>query len=153
MTISRGRRAAAPETVLARVAPAWIIAFGLLLVAGCGSKNTSAGPYPSPDQRPPSRQNSGPSSQNSGMPSDRNRPPDCAHPVSRPADVPAALDAASPGATVCFTGSELAGTDVTMNHSGTVNTPIRLVSQGATVRSIHVTADHVVVDWFHRYGR
>ncbi|MGH3699264.1 MAG: right-handed parallel beta-helix repeat-containing protein [Pseudonocardiaceae bacterium] len=62
--------------------------------------------------------------------------------------MPAALDAASPGNTVCFTGRDLAGTEVTMNRSGASNKPIALRSDGATVRSIHITADHVVVEGF-----
>jgi parallel beta helix pectate lyase-like protein len=49
---------------------------------------------------------------------------------------------------VCFTGHDLASTDLTMNRSGTANAPIRLFANGATVRSIHLTADHVIVEGF-----
>lgn len=62
--------------------------------------------------------------------------------------MPAALDAASPGTTLCFTGGDLGGTDVTLTHSGSANAPIRLLSDGAGVRSVHITAEHVVVEGF-----
>jgi hypothetical protein len=49
---------------------------------------------------------------------------------------------------VCFTGQGLADTDVTLNRPGTATAPIRLFSDGATVRSIHISADHVIVEGF-----
>jgi hypothetical protein len=58
------------------------------------------------------------------------------------------LDTASPGTTLCFTGGDLSDTDVTMKRSGAPNAPITLRSDAATVRSIHVTADHVAVEGF-----
>ncbi|MGH3868438.1 MAG: right-handed parallel beta-helix repeat-containing protein [Pseudonocardiaceae bacterium] len=54
----------------------------------------------------------------------------------------------SPGDTVCFSGGELTGTDVTMTKSGTTQAPIKLVSDGATVRSVQITADHVTLEGF-----
>lgn len=58
------------------------------------------------------------------------------------------MDAASPGTTLCFTGRNLSGIDVTVARSGAANAPITLRSDGAAVRSIHITADHVVLDGF-----
>jgi Right handed beta helix region len=49
---------------------------------------------------------------------------------------------------VCFAGHDLADTEVRMNRSGTAQAPIRLFSAGATVRSIHITADHVRIEGF-----
>ncbi|MBV9161176.1 MAG: right-handed parallel beta-helix repeat-containing protein [Pseudonocardiales bacterium] len=132
---------AAPVTVLPRMVLVWITALGLLLAAGC------AGQGPSADQNPWSSQNPSSSSNPSAGPP-QSRPPDCGHTVTRVDDVPAALDAASPGTAVCFTGRDLADAEVTLNRSGTANTPIRLLSDGATVRSIHITADHVIVEGF-----
>jgi hypothetical protein len=127
--------------VLPRMVPVWITALGLLFAAGCGGQNPSAGPNPSAGARPSVGQNpsAGPSP---------NRPHDCTRTVTRADDLPAALDAASPGTTVCFAGHDLAGTEVRMNRSGTVQAPIRLFSDGATVRSVHLTGDHVGIQGF-----
>ena len=71
------------------------------------------------------------------------------HPSRRCAgDAPAALAAAAPGDTLCFSGGDLADADMTMTRSGTVNAPIRLVADGAMVRSIQNTEDHVVLEGF-----
>lgn len=71
------------------------------------------------------------------------------HPSRRRAgDAPAALAAAAPGDTLCFSGGDLAAADMTMTRSGTVNAPIRLVADGAMVHSIQITADHVVLEGF-----
>jgi hypothetical protein len=62
--------------------------------------------------------------------------------------VPSALDNVSPGTTLCFSGGDFGGTDVTVTHSGAAGKPITLVSDGSTVHSIHITAEHVVVAGF-----
>ena len=59
-----------------------------------------------------------------------------------------ALDNAPPGSTLCFTGGDLSGADVILTSSGAANAPITLRSDGAAVRSIHISANHVVVDGF-----
>ena len=41
----------------------------------------------------------------------------CTRTITRPGDVHAALAAASPGDTLCFTGGDLAGADLTMTRS------------------------------------
>jgi hypothetical protein len=141
--------------VLPRMAAVWITALGLLFAAGCTGQSPTAGQNP-PAARNPSRGPSASPNPSSGPNSnhqnpdhqDPSRPPPCGRTVSRAVDVPAALDAASPGRAVCFTGGDLAGVDVTVHRSGTANDPIALVSEGATVRSIHVTGDHVIVEGF-----
>jgi Right handed beta helix region len=125
----------------------WITALSLLLlIGGCTGQSPSAG------QNTPASQNPGssrtPSSPNSPAPPNQSGPPDCRRSVSRADDVPAALNAASPGTTVCFTGHDLADTDVAMDRPGSANAPVRLYADGATVRSINVSADHVIVEGF-----
>ncbi len=153
----RDFRVGALMTVLPRMMSVGITALGLLLTASCAgqrpstsqnpatNQNPSAGHNPGSNQRPPSR-----SDRSTGP--DRDRPAECDHTVTRVDDVPAALDNAPPGSTVCFTGHDLAGAEMTMNRSGTAQSPIRLRSEGATVRSIHITADHVVVEGFTVVG-
>ncbi len=75
-------------------------------------------------------------------------PNDCTHTITQTDEVPAALDAASPGDTLCFAGGDLADADMTMTRSGTRDAPIRLVSNGATVDNVHIRADHIVIDGF-----
>ena len=106
----------------------WTIALGLvLLAAGC----TSAGQGPSLGQ---TRQN---------------LPPGCTHTITRAGDVPAVLATASPADILCFSGVDLADADVAMTRSGTVDAPIRLVADElVTVRSIQITADHVILEGF-----
>lgn len=98
----------------------------LLLTAGC----TSAG------QGPPT------------VHGRQNLPPGCTHTITRADDVPAALDAASPGDTLCLSGGDLAGTDVAMTRSGSADAPITLVADGTAVRSVQITADHVIMEGF-----
>lgn len=75
-------------------------------------------------------------------------PPDCTQTISRSDDVRVALNAASPGSTVCFTGGDLTDADLTMTKSGTPQSPIKLIADGAPVDNIHVTANHVIIQGF-----
>ncbi|MGB9281570.1 MAG: right-handed parallel beta-helix repeat-containing protein [Pseudonocardiaceae bacterium] len=120
--------------------PIWITAVSLLLAAGCTGQNPPAGLNPPTEQNPGARPSQGPPKQSGA--------PDCRRTVSRADDVAAALDAASPGSTVCFTGHDLADVDVAMNRPGAGNAPIRLFADGVTVRAIHVSADHIIVEGF-----
>ena len=72
----------------------------------------------------------------------------CTSMITRPAEASAALGAATPGDTLCFAGDGLAATDLTMTRSGTADAPIKLVADGATVRQVRITADHVVLQGF-----
>jgi hypothetical protein len=123
----------------------WIAALGLVLAAGCGAQDTSAkqNPWSSPSPGFSQSQLPGPSAG-----PNQDRPPDCIRNITQADEVPAALANASPGSTLCFTGGELGGTEINLTRSGSAGTPIRLLSNGATVRSIHITADHVVVEGF-----
>ncbi len=116
------------ELRVARTLPVWpitldLIALGLLITAGCTA---------SPDQSQ----------------GHQSLPPDCTSTITRTDDVAAALNAASPGNTLCFTGGDLADANLTMNRSGTTDAPIRLVSDGAAVDNVHITADHIVIEGF-----
>ncbi|MGH3798678.1 MAG: hypothetical protein ACRDTD_00820, partial [Pseudonocardiaceae bacterium] len=77
----------------------------------------------------------------------------CTRTITRAGDVHAALGAASPGDMLCFTGADLASADLTLTRSGTVDAPIRLVSDGhTTVHEVHIIADHVLIQGFTIVG-
>jgi hypothetical protein len=120
---------AAPVTLssLPRAVSVWSIGLLalVLLTAGC----TAAGQGPSATQSRPSF-------------------PGCTHTITRADDALAALAAAAPGNTLCFSGGDLADADVTMTRSGTADAPIRLVADEATVRSVQITGDHVILEGF-----
>ncbi len=104
-----------------------VVLVGLVgLVTGC----SVVGQGPSGGQRPQSL------------------PSTCTHTITGADAVPAALDAASPGDTLCFSGGDLADTTVTMTRSGTTAAPIRLVSDGSTVHEVQIKADYVVLEGF-----
>ncbi|MGH3777278.1 MAG: right-handed parallel beta-helix repeat-containing protein [Pseudonocardiaceae bacterium] len=105
----------------------WVLslALGLLVTAGCTS---------SPDENT------------------QVLPDDCTRTITQSDEVAAAVRAASPGDTLCFTGGNLVDADVAMNRSGTSDAPIRLVSNGATVYNVRITADHVVIEGFTVVG-
>ncbi|MGH3803667.1 MAG: right-handed parallel beta-helix repeat-containing protein, partial [Pseudonocardiaceae bacterium] len=97
------------------------MALGLLATAGCTT---------SPDENPQSL------------------PDDCTRTITRSDEVATAVKTASPADTLCFTGGDLVDADVTMSRSGTSDAPIRLVSNGATVYNVRITADHIVIEGF-----
>ncbi|MGH4010318.1 MAG: right-handed parallel beta-helix repeat-containing protein [Pseudonocardiaceae bacterium] len=77
----------------------------------------------------------------------------CTRTITEAGEVHAALGAATPGETLCFTGADLANTDLTMTRSGTADAPIRLVSDGrTTVHEVHIIADHVLIQGFTIVG-
>jgi Right handed beta helix region len=77
----------------------------------------------------------------------------CTRTITRADDVHAALGAASPGDTLCFTGADLAHADLNLTRSGTADAPIRLVSDGhTTVRQVHIIADYVLIQGFTIVG-
>lgn len=120
---------------------AWIITSAFVLAAACGGPSSPENPSPWPSS-------SAPSGPNSAAGPNQGPPPACTRTVSQADEASAALDAAAPGTTLCFTGAGLSGTDLTLTRPGAANAPITLRSDGAAVRSIHITADHVVVDGF-----
>jgi hypothetical protein len=125
----------------------WIAALVLALTAGCGGSSPSSDSGPSTGGGPWSGQYPGPSQSPPPGP-DQGRPPPCDRTLTRADEVPAALDGVTPGTTLCFTGGDFGGTYVLLTHPGGANQPITLVSDGAAVRSIHITGDHVVVEGF-----
>ena len=64
----------------------------------------------------------------------------------------AALDVASAGTTVCVGGAGLRDADLTVTRSGTPDRPVVLRGIGTVVRSVHVDADHVVVEGLTTVG-
>jgi hypothetical protein len=115
-----------------RTAPGWVIPLlGLILVvAGCTSSSGPSG------HGPP------------GAQGHEALPGRCTHTITRADDVPAALDAAAAGDTVCFSGGDLGDTDLVMTRSGTADAPITLAADGATVQEVQIKADHVVLQGF-----
>ena len=80
-------------------------------------------------------------------------PTGCTRTITRADEVHAALAAASPGDTVCFSGGDLAGAALMMTRSGTADAPIRLVSDGhTTVHEVQIIADYVLIQGFTIVG-
>jgi hypothetical protein len=121
---------AAVVRCVARAVSGWLIPLlGLVLfAAGCTSSPSGHGAP--------------------GVQGQQTLPPGCTHTVTRADDVPAVLDAAAPGDTVCFSGGELADTDLAMTKSGTADAPITLAADGTTVHEVQIKADHVVLAGF-----
>lgn len=125
---SQGEHVSLPTSAVRWVASSWWIPLlGLILIAsGC----TSSPAVPPGAQR------------HEGL------PPGCSRTVTSADDVPAALDNATPGTTLCFSGSDLADTDLITTRSGTAAAPITLAGDGATVHEIQIRADHIVLEGF-----
>lgn len=91
-----------------------------------------------------------------GVPSSRTVPPPqnalppsgCAEKIGDPGAAQHALDAARPGDQVCLSGPELSSASLKVTRSGTMNAPVQVLSDGASVLGIDVRADHVVVAGF-----
>jgi hypothetical protein len=58
------------------------------------------------------------------------------------------LTAVSAGDTVCFSGTDLADAEVALTRSGSLAAPIRLIATGASVRSVQINADYVIMEGF-----
>ncbi len=118
------------------VKPHWLGAtmIGLaLIVGGC---TAAPGPAP-PGAGPPGAEP--PSSQVAPLPAE------CADRVTEPDQANAALQRARPGSVVCLSGEGLAGAELQVTTSGSAAQPITLVGDGATMRSVDVKADYVVI--------
>lgn len=75
--------------------------------------------------------------------------PSCTYTIHNVEQARAGITAAAPGDMLCFAGVDLADVDLTMVRSGTVDAPIRLVSDGqTTIHQFHILADHVVIQGF-----
>lgn len=69
----------------------------------------------------------------------------CTATVSTPAQAVGTLSRAGPGSRVCVTGGGLRDADLVVDRSGQAGRPLLLSGDGAQVRSVTVSADHVVV--------
>ncbi|MGQ0716994.1 MAG: right-handed parallel beta-helix repeat-containing protein [Pseudonocardiales bacterium] len=101
----------------------------VLIVSGC----TTAPDSPPPGGPPPSNQ-VGP------------LPADCADRITEPEQATAALAQAQPGSRVCLSGDGLQDTELEVTASGTSQQPITIVADGATMRSMNVKADYIVIE-------
>jgi parallel beta-helix repeat protein len=110
--------------------------FGLaLVVSGCTAAQSPDVQFPetgAPAGLPPSGQ-AGPF------------PPDCTSKITEPEQVTPALSRLRPGATVCLSGNRLTNAEFAVTTSGTPQAPITIAAAGATIRSINVKADYVVI--------
>jgi len=77
--------------------------------------------------------------------------PGCTSVVTDPSKARRVLRDAEPGSTVCVTG-DLGGTELILTASGVPGAPVTLAGRDATVRTIRVDADHVVVEGFTVQG-
>lgn len=68
--------------------------------------------------------------------------------ATTPVELDRALRDAGPGTHACVRGGGFAGTDVRIARSGSELRPLVVVADDAPVRSVAVTADHVVVEGF-----
>ena len=72
-------------------------------------------------------------------------PVECANGVTEPGQASAALQQVRPGSIVCLSGDGLAGAELEVTTSGTPQQPITIVADDATMRSLTVNADYVVI--------
>jgi parallel beta-helix repeat protein len=127
---------------LIKVAGPWRLV-GLVVVlvaaAGCASAPQVSGPaQPNPDTgvaRPAPPRGAFPAG-------------GCARTLRDPASAQQALDTAVPGAQICLSGPGFTSAELTLHRSGIPGKPIQVLSDGATLRSITVTANQVVVAGF-----
>lgn len=130
----------APPPVPTPARAVWLFFLALLgltlVLAGCTSPAAPPGP-PTPPGPPVSSAQPPP------------LPTNCTRTVTQPGDIDAALNVATAGDTVCFTGTNLARAQVSMtDKSGTATAPITLASSGSTVQNLHVQGNYVVVQGF-----
>ncbi|MDQ4102921.1 MAG: right-handed parallel beta-helix repeat-containing protein, partial [Actinomycetota bacterium] len=111
-----------------------------LIVSGCTASESptdlapdAQAPIPQQPVDPPPSGQAGP------------LPPDCTSTVTQPQLAAAVLARLQPGSTMCVSGDRLADAQLQVTTSGRPGQPITIVSDGATVRSMNVRADHVVI--------
>jgi parallel beta-helix repeat protein len=102
----------------------------VLIVSGCSAARSSGTPPPG---APPPSNNVGP------------LPADCANRITDPEQASEALARVRPGSTVCLSGDGLTDAELEVATSGTRQQPIRIIADGATIRSMSVKADYVVI--------
>ena len=102
----------------------------MLIVSGC---TTSRSPGTPPAGAPPASNHVGP------------LPADCADRITESDQASVALARVQPGSTVCLSGDGLTDAELAVTTSGTRQQPIRIIADGATMRSMNVKADYVVI--------
>ncbi|MGH3900705.1 MAG: right-handed parallel beta-helix repeat-containing protein [Pseudonocardiaceae bacterium] len=103
----------------------------VLIVSGCTAAESPGDGFP--DAAPPSNP-VGPLSA------------DCADWITEPDQAGTALAQARPGSTVCLSGDGLQDAELEVTTSGTPQQPITIVADGATIRSMNVKADYIVIE-------
>lgn len=101
----------------------------VLIVSGC-----TAGSGPPPFGGPPPSNQVGP------------LPAECVDRITDAEQASAALAQAQPGSRVCLSGDGLQDAELEVTASGTSQQPIAVVADGATIRSMNVQADYVVIE-------
>ncbi|MGH7745505.1 MAG: right-handed parallel beta-helix repeat-containing protein [Candidatus Dormibacteria bacterium] len=102
----------------------------VLIVSGCTAAQSV---NPPPPAAPPPSNQAGP------------LPADCADPITEPEQARAAVAQVRPGSIVCLAGGGLTDVELEVTTSGTPQQPITIVADGATMRSMNVKADNVVI--------
>jgi parallel beta-helix repeat protein len=72
-------------------------------------------------------------------------PAECTSRITEPDQATTALQRAQPGNVMCLSGDGLVDAELAVTTSGTPQQPIMVVSDGATMRSLKVRADYVVI--------
>ncbi|MGH3898153.1 MAG: right-handed parallel beta-helix repeat-containing protein [Pseudonocardiaceae bacterium] len=102
----------------------------VLVVSGCTATQSTSAPPPA---APPASNEVGP------------LPADCADRITESDQASAALARVRPGSTVCLSGDGLTDAELEVTNSGTRQQPITIIADGATMRSMNVKADYVVI--------
>ncbi|MGH3872443.1 MAG: right-handed parallel beta-helix repeat-containing protein [Pseudonocardiaceae bacterium] len=102
----------------------------VLIVSGCTATQSVS---PPPPAAPPPSNDVGP------------LPVDCVDRITESDQAGAALARVRPGGTVCLSGDGLTDAELAVTTSGTRQQPITVIGDGATMRSMNVKADYVVI--------
>jgi hypothetical protein len=80
------------------------------------------------------------------------KPTNCTQSLTEATSAQRALDQAVPGQRLCILGQYMQGASLRLARSGTPQQPIQLQSDGATLTTLRITADNVVVEGFNTTG-
>ncbi len=102
----------------------------VLIVSGCTATQSTTPPAPA---APPPSNEVGP------------LPADCTDRITESDQASAAVAQVRPGSTVCLSGDGVSDAELEVTTSGTSQQPITIIGDGATLRSMRVKADYVVI--------